>query len=150
MNPNSTLLDAVAQKAARIQRCVARVREEYAATTDFAHDFSRQDAAILNIQRACEQAIDMANMVISHDKLGLPRSTKEVFAVLASRQLISVTLSESLQGMVGFRNVAVHEYETLDIGVVESIINQHLHDILTFAGLMLSHLQSPTSLRSLP
>lgn len=44
--------DVLLNKAASVERCVKRAREEYAASTDFAKDFTRQDAAVLNIQRA--------------------------------------------------------------------------------------------------
>jgi hypothetical protein len=71
--------DVLINKAASIERCVARAREEYAADPDgFAHNFSRQDAAILNIQRACEAALDMglhisdANDWASHKAPGTP------------------------------------------------------------------------------
>lgn len=54
--------DVLVNKAATIERCVARAREEYAKDPGtFATDFTRQDAAILNIQRACEAALDMGN-----------------------------------------------------------------------------------------
>ncbi|MBI3713293.1 MAG: DUF86 domain-containing protein, partial [Burkholderiales bacterium] len=69
--------DVVLNKAATIERCVARAREEYAAAgSDFATDFTRQDAAILNIQRACEAALDMGQHLIRRDKLGLPQSAR--------------------------------------------------------------------------
>lgn len=46
-------------KAATIERCVKRAREEYADNpVIFAANFTRQDAAILNIQRACEAALE--------------------------------------------------------------------------------------------
>lgn len=52
--------DVLLNKAASIERCVRRAREEYDKAPDtFATDFTRQDAAILNIQRACEAALDM-------------------------------------------------------------------------------------------
>jgi hypothetical protein len=52
--------DILINKAATIERCVARAREEYEKGADtFATDFTRQDAAILNILRACEAALDM-------------------------------------------------------------------------------------------
>ena len=52
--------DVLLNKAASIERCVARAREEYAANPQgFGSDFTRQDAAILNVQRACEAALDM-------------------------------------------------------------------------------------------
>lgn len=57
--------DVLINKAATIERCVARVREEYAKDpVTFSIDFTRQDAAILNIQRACEAALDMGQHVI--------------------------------------------------------------------------------------
>lgn len=44
--------DVLISKAAIIERCVARAREEYAKDAQsFATDFTRQDAAILNVQK---------------------------------------------------------------------------------------------------
>lgn len=57
--------DVLINKAATIERCVARAAEEYAKGADtFALDHTRQDAAILNIQRACEAALDMGQHLI--------------------------------------------------------------------------------------
>ena len=76
--------DVVLNKSASIERCVARAREEYAAAgVLFATDFSRQDAAILNIQRACEAALDVGHHLIRRDKLGVPQSARHVFELLA-------------------------------------------------------------------
>jgi uncharacterized protein YutE (UPF0331/DUF86 family) len=135
-------LDALAQKAARMRRCVERAREEKRLAADFATDFSRQDAAILNVQRACDLSIDMGNMVISQERWGLPGSAKEVFAVLAERRAISRDLATDLQNMVGFRNLSVHEYQSLDMAIVEKIIGDKLSVLLRFAGLVLTHAQS--------
>ena len=42
-------------KARSIERCVDRVREEYVGYEgDFATNWTRQDAAVLNLIRACE------------------------------------------------------------------------------------------------
>ena len=50
--------DVLINKASTIERCVRRAREEYAKDpAGFGADFTRQDAAILNIQRACEAAL---------------------------------------------------------------------------------------------
>ena len=71
--------DVVTNKAASIQRCVKRAREELAAAEDFDSDYTRQDAAILNIARACEQTIDLANHVVRTKKLGVPTDSGESF-----------------------------------------------------------------------
>ena len=46
------------------ERCVARAHDEYSADLEgFAKNFTRQDAAILNIPRACEAALDMGRHI---------------------------------------------------------------------------------------
>lgn len=132
--------DVLLNKAASIERCVARVREEYqAAGTAFAGNFSRQDAAILNIQRACEAALDMGHHIIRHDKLGIPQSSRDVFALLAQANWISAPLSEAMQKMVGFRNIAVHDYQALLLPITVSIITGHLDEFLAFSQAILKH-----------
>ena len=134
---HAPLADALAQKAARIERCVARAREELDAATDFAHDHTRQDAAILNVQRACELAIDMGNMVIAHEHWGLPQSAREVFAILGQRGLLEPALVVQLQHMVGFRNIAVHEYDTLDMTIAVRVITHDIDSLRQLAGRLL-------------
>jgi len=133
------LTDALAQKASRVERCIARAREEHALATDFPTDRSRQDAAILNLQRACELAIDMGNMVIAHEQWGLPQSAREVFSVLADQGMLSTDLASQLHRMVGFRNIAVHEYDNLDMGIVERVITHDIESIRRFASTVLNH-----------
>ncbi len=55
--------DVLLNKAATIERCVRRAREACARDpATFGDDHTRQDAAILNIQRACEAALDMGSI----------------------------------------------------------------------------------------
>ena len=130
--------DVLINKAATIERCVMRAREEYAANpSGFASDFTRQDAAILNIQRACEAALDMGQHVIRRERLGIPQSARDVFTLLARAGWIDAGLAESLRRMVGFRNIAVHEYQTLQMPVTIAIITQHLDDFLDYSRRML-------------
>lgn len=137
------LADALAQKAARIDRCVERAREEHGLSPDFLHDHSRQDAAILNIQRACELGIDMGNMVIAHEQWGLPQSAREVFAVLGQRGLLPPELVLQLQRMVGFRNIAVHEYDSLNMEIAVRVITHDIDSLRQLAGLLLKRYLSP-------
>ncbi len=139
------LIDALAQKTTRVERCIARAREEYAEAADFLTDRTHQDAAILNLQRACELAIDMGNMVIAHEQWGLPQSAREVFSMLADRGLIAADMALNLQRMVGFRNVAVHEYDTLDIRIVVRVIEHDVDAVLQFASQVLNHYLKPSS-----
>lgn len=128
--------EPVARKIASLQRCVSRAREELkAAGPAFRTDFTRQDAAILNVLRACESAIDLANMIIRARKLGIPAESAESFDLVARERVLPVTLADRLRKMVGFRNIVVHEYRKLDLDEVERIIERGLDDLLEFARL---------------
>lgn len=130
--------NVILNKAASIERCVARAREEYDRDPDtFAHDYSRQDAAILNIQRACEAALDMGQHLIRRERMGLPQSARDVFTLLAKNRLIEEELAEALKHMVGFRNIAVHDYQSLQLPITVKIITEHLDDFLRFAQAVL-------------
>ena len=132
--------DVLINKAATIERCVLRAREEYfSEPATFATNFSRQDAAILNIQRACEAALDMAQHLIRRDRLGVPQSARDVFALLARAGRIEHVLAEGLQRMVGFRNIAVHDYQSLQLPITVAIIEKHLDEFLQYSKALLQH-----------
>lgn len=137
--------DVLLNKATTIERCVARAREEYDRNPDtFDRDFTRQDAAILNIQRACEAALDIGHHLIRRDGLGLPQSARDVFRLLASAGRIDADLADSLMRMVGFRNIAVHDYQTLHLPMTIKVITKHLGDFLRFSESILKREQSPS------
>lgn len=92
--------DVLLNKAATIERAVRRACEEYAAAgAGFGSDFTHQDAALMNIQRACEAAVDMANHLVRRDRLGVPQSARgiiddernEAFVSAASTWEIAIT-----------------------------------------------------------
>ncbi|MEO5363941.1 MAG: DUF86 domain-containing protein [Magnetococcus sp. DMHC-8] len=126
--------DVLLNKAAIIERCVARAREEYHKGPDtFAADHTRQDAAILNIQRACEAALDMGQHVIHRERLGVPQGARHVFDLLVQGGWIDAALAAGLKAMVGFRNIAVHDYQALLLPVTVAIITRHLDELLDYA-----------------
>lgn len=130
--------DVLINKAATIERCVARAREEHAADpAGFASNFTRQDAAILNIQRACEATLDMGLHIIRRERLGVAQSARDTFTLLEQAGWITATVAEQMRRMVGFRNVAVHDYQALQLPITLNILTQHLDDFLSFSQQML-------------
>lgn len=126
--------DVLLNKAAMVERCVARAREEFARDPlTFAADFTRQDAATLNVQRACEAALDMGQHLVRREKLGVPQGARDVFALLAKAGWIDAQLAEALKHMVAFRNIAVHDYQSLLLPILVKVITQHLDEFLTFS-----------------
>ena len=132
--------DVLINKAATIERCVGRAREEFNHDpTTFDTNFSRQDAAVMNIQRACEAALDMGHHIIRRDRLGVPQSARDVFEILAQAKLIDHALADSLKRMVGFRNIAVHDYQKLLMPITVKVITEHLIEFLQYSEQMLKH-----------
>lgn len=130
--------DVLLNKAATIERCIARAREEYAAAgANFHADYSRQDAAILNIQRACEAALDIAYHLIRTHKLGLPQSARDAFDLLAQAKLLDLPLTEAMKKMAGYRNIAVHDYQKLLLPITENIIQHHLDEFSQFTSALI-------------
>jgi uncharacterized protein YutE (UPF0331/DUF86 family) len=132
--------DVVLNKVAIIERCVARVREEYGGDErNLLHDITKQDSIILNLQRSCEAAIDLAMHVVRLRRLGIPQETREAFELLRDASLLDPELADRMARMVGFRNVAVHDYRKLDLQIVRGIAADHLGDFLAFAKVMVPH-----------
>lgn len=130
--------EVLAHKAALIERSVSRAREEYVAAGEhFDTDYTRQDAAVFNIQRACEAALDMGQHLVRREKLGLPQSSRDVFELLARAGWIEAKLANSRQKMVGFRNLAVHDYQSLLLPITARVITQHLGEFLDYSAMLI-------------
>lgn len=134
--------DILLQKKASLERSIKQARNYYAKPSDtrFADDHYKQDAIMINLQRACEQCLDMANLVIRVKKLGLPAGSKDSFTLLKKASIIDSAMEKKLKGMVGFRNVIVHEYQEIDYKRVENVITTHADDLIEFASILVSAL----------
>ncbi|MEX1110587.1 MAG: DUF86 domain-containing protein [Chthoniobacterales bacterium] len=121
--------DILLNKAAIIERCIRRLGEEARACPGY-DDFTHVDALTLNVERACQAAIDMAMHVVAARRLGMPQSNAEAFALLERAGLIDAALSKSLRGLAGFRNVAVHQYEELDLEVLRWVVDSGHKDFI--------------------
>jgi len=131
--------DVVINKAMVIKRCMDRVNEVYAGNADNLQDFTKQDSIVLNIQRSCEAAIDLAMHIVAEKKMGLPQSSREAFKLLNQNGIIDDLLASRLEAMVGFRNIAVHDYQSINLVIVKKVIEEHLQDFEVFANKVLEY-----------
>ena len=129
--------DVIVAKAEIIERRINRARGELAASADFQTDYTRQNAAILNISRACEATIDIMNRIVRQRMLGMPASTRDGYEQLVRAAIIEQSLADRLMRMVAFRNLAVHQYRKLDLTIVRAVIEKSLDDLLEFSAIAL-------------
>lgn len=131
--------DVMLNKTGAIERCLQRIREEYGKDpTNLRDDITKQDAIILNLQRACQATIDLAMHLVREHDLGVPQESRDAFALLEEHGHLDSELSGRLMRMVGFRNVAVHEYQKLNLDIVQAIVEEHLSGFTQFTERVLT------------
>lgn len=133
----SVMNDVLINKIAIIERCLKRINEVYEGKPENLTDYTKQDSIILNIQRACEASIDLAMYIVSERKLGVPKASRDAFKFLQEAKIIEENLAKSLMNMVGFRNVAVHDYQTLNLDILKAILRDHVDDFRDFSKIIL-------------
>ncbi len=74
-----------------------------------------------------------ANRLLRSRQLGIPQSSRNSFELVAQNKLITEDISTRLQKMVGLRNIAVHDYQKLNLDIVVAVINNHLVDFEEFS-----------------
>lgn len=124
--------DIYLNKAAVIERCLKRIAEEYAGDKASLRFYAKQDSIILNLLRACEASIDLAMHVVAERQLGIPQSSRDAFEILRANCIISEGLAQALKAMVGFRNVAVHDYQAINLEIIQAIVEKNLGDFKAY------------------
>lgn len=130
--------DVVLSKVTTIERCIHCIHEVYEGNPKNLEDFTKQDSIILNIQRACEASIDLAMYIVSKQKLGTPKTSREAFVFIQEAGLIEKDLAKTLMNIMDFRNIAVHDYQALQLDILEAILEKHIDDFKMFTKIVLS------------
>ena len=120
--------DVMFNKAAVIERSLRRVLDIYRADPDLA-DLMHVDALTLNVERACQAAIDLAMHVVASRHLGMPQSQADAFRLLADAGEMERKLSERMIGMCGFRNILIHQYQDLEVDLLHKVASEHWQDL---------------------
>ncbi len=128
----------ILNKYETIEKCISRINEEYEGTPSNLEDYRRNDAIVLNLQRACQAVMDISTYIVSTKSLGIPHTNGDAFEILYKNNLISEEVLKSMKGMIGFRNIAVHAYREVDNEILQDVIENHLNDLIEFARQMLN------------
>ena len=125
--------DVILGKLATIERCLERIRTVTGGDPERVDQIDVEEIVVLNLQRAIQATIDLAAILISGRGWGLPDSLKAHFQILADQGVVAPELAGHLRAMVGFRNIAVHDYERLDREILKRILRERLGDLAAFA-----------------
>ena len=127
--------EVLQMKLEALIHCVHRIKsQEITSVDELESNIDKQEIIILNLQRAVQICVDIGNHILLDYETPTPSTMSETFKYLADNKLISSKNAEELSRAVGFRNIAVHQYENLDCKIIYAIITSHLDDFKNFAG----------------
>jgi uncharacterized protein YutE (UPF0331/DUF86 family) len=123
----------LAQKIESLRRCIKRVAEKTPTDVDqLIEDPDIQDILVLNISRAVQLCVDIGSHIISETEEPAPATMGDVFTTLTKLGAITPATGEVMRKAVGFRNIAVHNYDTINWEIVFAICQKSLPDFRRF------------------
>ena len=134
--------ELLAKKLAFIETCVAELRR-LARPEMIETDIREERFVEHTLQIAIQSAQDVASHIVSDERLGEPRTNRELFDLLVRAGWLTESEAAPLGNLVGFRNILVHGYGDVDLRVVHDVLENHLDDLLHFAAIVRARLPEP-------
>src|SRR5213594_763746 len=129
--------DLISDKLESLRRCVQRIQNKCPGTPEeLMEDPDLQDIISLNLTRAVQLCVDIAVHILADLEVQPPDTMGCAFDTLASAEIISADMAGRLKKAVGFRNIAIHNYEAIDWAIVHSIAVTRLGDFSEFARII--------------
>ena len=126
--------EVVDQKLESLRRCLLRIESKCPADAlVLAADVDLQDIVSLNLSRAVQLSVDIGAHLIAGMNVPPPGAMGQTFDLLAQEGVLSSELANGLKKSVGFRNIAVHNYESINWHIVHNIVKNHLAEFSEFA-----------------
>ena len=122
MNP-----DLIKAKLESLARFLERIRTKLPdGKEQFVDDWDAQDVVMKNLERAVQVCVDVANHILADDPTPPPSSMAMAFVFLARKGVVAGELADRMAKAIGLRNLAVHEYESLDYGRIFETLSSGL------------------------
>ncbi len=126
--------EIIIPKITSLKRCLDRINSKLPFTIKkLKEDFDLQDIISLNLQRAVQICVDISAHIIAELDLKPSVSMAESFERLNAESIITKNICERMKKSVGYRNLAVHEYSTIDWEIVYSVVTKNLDDFKHFS-----------------
>lgn len=124
----------IASKIDSLYRCINRIKNKTPEhKTKLQEDIDLQDIIAVNLVRAVQIAVDIGTHINANSDEPAPATMGQVFTHLEKRNVISRKTANSMHSAVGFRNISVHSYDTIDWEIVWVIITHHIDDFEAYA-----------------
>lgn len=129
------------KKMDSIFRCLERIKTRLPGSKEkFLKDLDAQDVIVLNLTRAVQLSVDLAMHICANSNKQVPQTMGEAFEILLQLEVVSPVISEKMKKSVGFRNIAVHNYDEIDIELAYTIAKEHRNDFVDFLNQVNSYI----------
>ncbi|MCX8193603.1 MAG: DUF86 domain-containing protein [Nitrososphaeria archaeon] len=99
---------------------------------EFREDFKISGSAERYLQVAIENIIDIGNEIISALQLKRPERYRDIPYILSEAKIIPREFADTIASMIGFRNLLVHDYASIELDMVYEFLQTKLQDFETF------------------
>ncbi len=119
----------ISRKIAELDTYLKQIKEyKNISPNEYKRDWKTQRVVERTLHMMIELCIDIANHIISDENLRTPTSYADTFSVLMEEGIINKSLFKRLEKMAKFRNIIVHQYETVEPEIIVSILRKNLKD----------------------
>lgn len=123
----------VERKIESLRKCITRVEQRCPATLEeLITDLDAQDVLVLNLTRSVQLCVDISMHILSTLNRPIPDTMGQAFTELAAASVIDKELADDMCKAVGFRNIAVHNYEEINWAIVFAIARNKLDNFKQF------------------
>lgn len=117
-----------------------RLREEAGSQGEFEADFHLFGNSERFLQLCIQAIIDIAHLVIIDLGVRRPDDNYGAISILHERGVIKGELASKLTGMIGLRNILVHEYGKIDRKKIYQVLATQLEDLEEFQRMIIKYL----------
>lgn len=129
----------LSKKIDSILRCLNRIQQRLPKTeSDFIKDYDAQDVVVLNLTRAIQMNVDIATHILANTDQAVPTTMAEAFTSLERLKIITPDIADKMRRSIGYRNIAVHSYDDIDLTITYEIARNHLGDFKDYIKQIIS------------
>lgn len=125
-----TLITTKLSKLRQYQRFLKELQTN--TIEEFTSDFKISGAVERYLQVAIECVIDIGNEIISSLQLQRPERYRDIPYILSEAKITPKTFAETIASMIGFRNLLVHDYASINLNLVYEFLQTKLPDLENF------------------
>ena len=129
-SPEKSLITTKLSKIREYQRFLKELQTT--SMEDLTSDFRTRGAVERYLQVSIESIIDIGNEIISSLQLRRPERYRDIPHILAEAKIIPRTFAAKIASMIGFRNLLVHDYASINLNLVHEFLQTKLPDFEAF------------------